>query len=65
MATTEFDRVMRMGINDFACSRCKAAVGAPCRTAKGDETNEPHKARVDAFWAAAAAAQAADAKAGA
>ena len=55
-----FDQIMAKSINDFACSRCKATEGAPCLTAKGDECNEPHKARVSAFWAAAAEAKAQD-----
>lgn len=58
---SQFDRIMRMGINDFGtCPRCKATVGSPCRTPKGDEAREPHQARVDAYWRAAADAKSAD-----
>ena len=57
-ASVRSDRVMRWA-SDFACP-LHGRLGAGCRTAKGDEAPEPHKARVDAFWAAAAAAKHAD-----
>lgn len=44
-------------INDVRCKRCKAEPGNGCTTPRGDRANEPHAARVDAFWKAYRAAQ--------
>jgi hypothetical protein len=41
-----------MDINDVKCWRCGAEPGQPCKTPSGHESAEPHKARVDAYWAA-------------
>ena len=38
-------------IDDVPCKRCKAFPGQGCRTPSGNPANEPHSARVDAFWA--------------
>ncbi|HMM95325.1 hypothetical protein [Phycicoccus sp.] len=56
-AHLSFDEVMRLGMNDLHCTRCKAVPGEPCRSRSGEEVGEPHKARVDAYWAAAADAK--------
>lgn len=39
-------------ILDFRCSRCKADPGDVCLTPSGNESLEPHQARVTAYWAA-------------
>lgn len=38
-------------VNDVRCTRCKAPAGEGCMTPSGNPANEPHAARVNAFWA--------------
>lgn len=44
-------------INDVRCPRCKAPEKEGCVTPSGNPANEPHAARVSAFWREVAKAE--------